>query len=266
MTYALNETILKVENVSWKKGDNVILRDINAEIRNITRPNTTTGQVVGFLGLSGTGKTSLFRLIAGLEAPTTGTITLHGKPVKAGDVGVVQQSYPLFPHLTVFDNLLLAAKRQDVKTAKERVWAFLKEFSLEDKASFYPARLSGGQRQRCAIGQQVLNSEHFLLLDEPFSGLDLLMEEKTCELLSKVAHRSDLNTVIVITHDITAAATIADHLWVLGKEQGKPGARIVREYNLIERGLCWQPGIAVSPRLTEFVREVKEDFRKNAAH
>lgn len=265
--YQLNETILKVSGVSWERGGTKILRDINAEIRNITRPGCTTGQIVGFLGLSGTGKTSLFRIIAGLERPTTGTVTLHGKDVREGDVGVVQQSYPLFNHLTVYDNLMLAARRsQDTKTAKDKVWEFLRDFDLEKRADYYPASLSGGQRQRCAIGQQVLNSEHFLLLDEPFSGLDLLNEDKTSRLLYKIAHRSDLNTVIVITHAITAAVSIADHLWVLGKEKDDagveiPGAKILREYNLMERGLAWQPDIVTSPRLTEFVREVKEDFK-----
>ena len=93
---------------------------------------------------------------------------------------------------------------------------FLKEFDLADKFNLYPVLLSGGQRQRCAIIQQILCSEHFLLMDEPFTGLDLIMLEKTCELIQKVADMDDLNTIIVVTHDVTAACAVADHLWLMG--------------------------------------------------
>ena len=133
-------------------------------------------------------------------------------------------------------------------------------------ARCYPVQLSGGQRQRCAIIQQILCSDHFLLMDEPFSGLDLFMLEKTCTLIQKVANMHDLNTIIVVTHDITAAACVADHLWLMGRDRdagGKliPGAHIVETYDLIERDLCWHPGIITQPLFMEFVREVKERFR-----
>ena len=97
----------------------------------------------------------------------------------------------------------------------------LNEFELADKYNLYPAQLSGGQRQRCAIIQQILCSEHFLLMDEPFSGLDLIMLEKTCELIAKVADMDDLNTIIVVTHDVTAACSVADHLWLMGRAPGR---------------------------------------------
>lgn len=133
-------------------------------------------------------------------------------------------------------------------------------------SDYYPAQLSGGQRQRCAIIQQILCSDHFLLMDEPFSGLDLLMLEKTCELIQKVANMDELNTIIVVTHDVTAAASIADHIWLMGRDHdGKgsplPGSHIVETYDLIERDLCWHPEIISQPRFMEFVREVKTRFR-----
>jgi polar amino acid transport system ATP-binding protein/sulfate transport system ATP-binding protein len=191
------------------------------------------------------------------------------RPVAAGEVGVVAQSYPLFEHRTVVGNLMLAArkKEKDAKAAHDKVMAFLTEFGLEDKFNLYPAQLSGGQRQRCAIIQQILCSEHFLLMDEPFSGLDLIMLEKTCELIAKVANMDDLNTIIVVTHDVTAACSVADHLWLMGRspaENGGPAAssRIVKQYNLIDRDLCWQPEIITSARFTDVVREVKEEFRR----
>jgi len=229
------------------------------------------GQVVGILGPSGCGKTTLFRIIAGLLPPTSGRVSVNGfdHPVTAGEVGVVAQSYPLFEHRTVLGNLMLGArkKEKDSKVARDKVMELLNEFELADKYNLYPAQLSGGQRQRCAIIQQILCSEHFLLMDEPFSGLDLIMLEKTCELIAKVSDMDDLNTIIVVTHDVTAAASVADHLWLMGHEQAQDGSvptgsRIQKQYNLIDRDLCWQPGIITTARFTEFVREVKEEFRR----
>ena len=221
--YSLGKTLLKVENVCLEYDGVPVLKNINAEVRDIVVPGKIKGQVVGILGPSGCGKTSLFYIIAGLHKPTSGRVTVNGfdRPVQAGEVGVVAQSYPLFEHRSVLSNLMLGAlrKEKDSNTAREKVMALLKEFELDDKFNLYPAQLSGGQRQRCAIIQQILCSEHFLLMDEPFSGLDLLMLEKTCELICKVADMDDLNTIIVVTHDVTAACSVADHLWLMGRDR-----------------------------------------------
>jgi len=269
--YSLGNTLLKVENVSLEYDGVPVLKNVSAEVRDILVPGKVKGQVVGILGPSGCGKTSLFYIIAGLHKPTSGRVTVNGfdRPVLAGEVGVVAQSYPLFEHRTVLGNLMLGAlqKERDAKVAREKVMALLREFELEDKFNLYPVQLSGGQRQRCAIIQQILCSEHFLLMDEPFSGLDLLMIERTCELISKVADMDELNTIVVVTHDVTAACSVADHLWLMGRDRDSngtmlPGSRIVKEYDLIERDLCWHPGIITSAKFTDFVREVKEEFRR----
>jgi NitT/TauT family transport system ATP-binding protein len=264
------DTLLKVDHVSLCYDGKVILRDVNAEIRDIVRDDCTQGQVVGFLGPSGIGKTQLFRIIAGLNQPTSGQVLVNSTltPVKAGMVGVVAQNYPLFENRTIFSNLMLAAKQTENNTdaAHEKVLKYLKRLDMLECSQLYPAQISGGQRQRIAIVQQLLCSEHFLLMDEPFSGLDLVMEAKVCELVNEIACLDELNTIIVVTHDVTAAATVADHLWLMGRDRDAggniiPGARIQETYDLIDRDLCWHPGITNSTAFLEFVREVKERFQ-----
>ena len=103
-------------------------------------------------------------------------------------------------------------------------------------------------------------------MDEPFSGLDVVMEAKVCELINEIACLDELNTIIVVTHDVTAAATVADHLWLMGRDRDAsgntvPGARIQETYDLIERDMCWHPELTNSPKFLEFVREVKERFQ-----
>jgi NitT/TauT family transport system ATP-binding protein len=270
-SYSFGNTLLKIDNVSLSYDDRPVLSGVSAEIKDIIVPGRVQGQVVGILGPSGCGKTTLFRIIAGLLAPTSGRVTVNGfdRSVKAGEVGVVAQSYPLFEHRSVLGNLMLGAKKKmkDPKAARDKVMEMLNEFQLADKFNLYPAQLSGGQRQRIAIIQQILCSEHFLLMDEPFSGLDLIMLEKTAALIAKVADMDELNTIVVVTHDVTAACTVADHLWLMGHSQGEDGnprlgSSIVKQYNLIDRGLCWEPGIASTAPFNEFVRELKEEFRR----
>ena len=260
------EVLLRIEDVSLSYDGRPILKNVNAEIREI-KHTITTGQVIGFLGPSGIGKTQLFRIMAGLNQPTTGRVVLDGgKQVHPGLVGVVAQSYPLFEHRTILSNLMLAASRKDPKEARNHVFTYLEEFELTDKINLFPVQLSGGQRQRVAIIQQILCSDHYLLMDEPFSGLDLLMLDKTAALIQKVASRDSLNTVIIVSHDITTTASVADHIWLMGRDRDAsgniiPGARIVEIYDLVERDLCWHPGIITQSRFLEFTSEVKERFR-----
>src|SRR5450759_289007 len=135
-------TILKATNVSLTLGKNVILRDLNLEIRDIYRPGMVTGQVVGVLGPSGIGKPRLVRVLSGIDEPNTGTVSIGGdaKPVKRGMVGVIAQNYPLFEHRTVLGNLQLAARcaglcRED---AVKKALSFLDRFGLEDRGDLYP--------------------------------------------------------------------------------------------------------------------------------
>ena len=132
--YAFASTLLKAENVSLNIGGNQILKDVNVEIKDIIRPGYKMGQVVGFLGPSGIGKTKLFEVLAGLLEPTSGKVTINNPaiPVKAGLVGVVQQNYPLFNHRTVYGNLDVAAKKtcKDAAERKKKIDDILNRFKL----------------------------------------------------------------------------------------------------------------------------------------
>ena len=164
-------------------------------------------------------------------------------------------------------NLELAARcaglcRED---ALKKALSFLDRFGLEDRGDLYPCQLSGGQRQRVAIAQQFLCSEHFVLMDEPFSGLDLIAVDKVCKMISEVANADELNTVIVVTHDIAAAVAVADTIWLLGRDRDHegniiPGAKIKATYNLIERGLTWTPGITETKEFIDVVCEIRGVF------
>jgi ABC-type nitrate/sulfonate/bicarbonate transport system ATPase subunit len=265
--YTKNEPILDIANVSLSYGDKQILRGINATVHNIVRPGLTQGQVIGFLGPSGIGKTQLSRIIAGLQKPTSGVVTVKGQPVKAGMVGMVPQNYALFDWATVVTNLQIAARQAKLTPTQttEKIQFYVDTFGLGDYLLSYPAQLSGGTRQRVSIVQQLLCSEHFIVMDEPFSGLDIVMKRRACELISQVASLDDLNTVIVVTHDVTEACSIADTIWLMGLEKSEDGkfisgSKLVEQYDLAAMGLCWSPEITKSKEFNDFVLQIKERF------
>ena len=266
--YTVHETLLRVNGVSLALGGAPILRQVEAEIKNIKRPGLSQGQVVALLGPSGVGKTKLFEVLAGLRKPDTGSVTVTeaSVPVRMGMVGVVDQQSTLRRNRTVLGNLVLAARIKGMSRAEAEAKAidYLKQFSLLDKRALYPAQLSGGQRQRVAIIQQLLSSEHFLLMDEPFSGLDPLMKDKACRLVADVAAADELNTIVVTTHDIESAIAIADTLWILGRDRDEKGAslgaRIQHVYDLAAMGLAWDPDIQSRQQFFEMRKEVKATF------
>jgi polar amino acid transport system ATP-binding protein/sulfate transport system ATP-binding protein len=216
------------------------------------------------------GKSTLFRILAGLLEPTSGDVEVgaDAKRVQAGMVGVVFQNYVLFEHRTVLGNLTVAARRTcgSRRAAIERSRQMLKRFGLDQFARRYPVQLSGGQRQRVAIAQQFVCSQHFLLMDEPFSGLDPLAIESVSELITEVANLDELNTIIVVTHNIEAALQVADTVLIMGRDRDKagnsvPGARIQETVDLISAGLAWRKGLNSTPEFVEVERRIRERFR-----
>lgn len=261
-TFSKEEVILKAENISMRY-DKLILRDVNFEMHNIVRPGMHQGQVLSLIGRSGIGKTQLFKIMAGLIEPTTGNVKIgiEQQPVKAGDVGVVPQNYILFNHRSVMQNLQQGIANARVKKSEKEQAEMIKEyaaqFDLSDQLKKYPMQLSGGQRQRVSILQQVLTGNHFILLDEPFSGLDALVIDKVVELLVKVSTLDELNTLVIISHDIENSLAISDTAFVLAREKDKEGATITQKLDLIQMGLAWDPEIKTKKPFIELVNQIK---------
>jgi polar amino acid transport system ATP-binding protein/sulfate transport system ATP-binding protein len=262
------EVLLDVEDVWLKLGENQILQGVSLQVKDRVRPGLVTGQVVGLLGPSGVGKTRLIRLIAGLERADRGRITgIHQQPLRAGSVGVVFQDYPLLRHRTVLGNMVIAGIANGLPRgeAVAKARTLLERFDLGQRLDHFPAQLSGGQRQRVAIAQQLMRQKQLLLMDEPFSGLDPVTLAEVIKLLVEVANMDELNTVVVVTHDIHSALVVSDTLFMLGRNRGDgnkvlSGACVQHCYDLVVEGLAWRPGVEAEPRFRDVEREVRERF------
>ena len=259
-THTKNKTLLEACNIGLTFGNSTILRDINFCIKDIVRPGMQQGQVVSLIGRSGIGKTQLFKILSGLQKPGTGTVRIHeDKAVAPGDMGVIFQNYYLFEWRTVKQSLMLAAEKNPKLKGqeKEMIGHYAAEFQLEEELQKYPQQLSGGQRQRASIIQQLLKGSDFLLLDEPFSGLDVCVLDKVTDLLLQVSVSDEHKTLIIVSHDISTSVAISDTVLILGKEDGKAGATIKKEIDLIARNLAWQQDIKTTRPFIETVEEIK---------
>ena len=262
------DVLLDVSGVKLKLGDNQVLNGVTFQIIDRVREGKTTGQVVGMLGPSGVGKTRLLRIIASLDSPDAGKVRGHkGSILQAGTVGVVFQDYPLLKHHTVQTNLEIAGKIAGMSptVARKRADELLATFKLSDRGGHYPAQLSGGQRQRVAIAQQIVQPRQLLLMDEPFSGLDPAALEDVTKLVSEVANLHELNTILIVTHDIRAAMIVSDTMHLLGRDKKDdkvvPGAKIQGTYDLVERGLAWHEDVSELREFAQLEKEIKGRFR-----
>lgn len=263
------DILLSVDDVRLRLGDLQVLDGVSFNIVDRVREGATTGQVAALLGPSGVGKTRLLRIIAGLDAPDSGAVRgAGGVALTAGHVGVVFQNYPLLRHRTVLGNLEVAGAMNGMAgpAAQERSRDLLRRFDLLGRGHLYPAQLSGGQRQRVAIAQQLVCNKGLLLLDEPFSGLDPAAMGEVLRLITEVANMHELNTIIIVTHDIRAAMAVSDTVFMLGRDRaadGKvaSGARVQATYDLAARGLAWREDVEDLPEFAALEREIRGRFK-----
>src|SRR6185503_3624300 len=181
------------------------------------------GELLGLLGPSGGGKTTVLRMIAGLEIPTSGDIFIRGErvndiPVQKRNIGFVFQSYALFKNMTVFKNIAfgLSIKKWGTTEIRDRVRELLKLLDLEGYERRYPHQLSGGQRQRVAIARALAPQPSVLLLDEPFGAVDAKIRQELREWL--VTLHNDLNvTTLFVTHDQEEAMEVSNRIIIFSR-------------------------------------------------
>lgn len=263
MNHTKHNVILQAENINLQYDDKAILRDVNFKLYDIVRPDYCQGQVVSLIGRSGIGKTQLFKIIAGLNKPNTGNVKIGADlhDVKEGEVGVVSQNYILFNHRSVKQNFEIALEHNTNKLSAGDKINFINDyaekFGLKEHLDKYPLQLSGGQRQRVSILQQAMTSNKFILLDEPFSGLDAVVIDKVVDLLIKVSTLDEMNTLIIISHDIENSLAISDTAFILANQPNKVGATITEELDLIKMDLAWNPAIRENKDFQDLVKQMK---------
>ena len=225
--------MINVKQLSKSFGDNEVLKSIDLTVKE--------GEVVVIIGPSGSGKSTILRCLNLLEEPTSGEIFFEGQNITAPDsnidqirqkMGMVFQSFNLFPHMSVLENLTITPvkiKKEDPEKAKEQALALLDQVGLKEKATSYPASLSGGQQQRVAIARALAMSPDVMLFDEPTSALD---PEMVGEVLSVM---QDLARMVVVTHEMGFAKEVADRVIFMAdgiiQEEGTPEEIFERPQN-----------------------------------
>ena len=204
---------LQLRGIEKAFGEARVIKGVNLEIQQ--------GEFIVFVGPSGCGKSTLLRLIAGLETTTAGTIHLEGRditdePSSKRDLAMVFQSYALYPHMSVYENMSFALKlaKADPAVIEEKVSKAAEILNLTQYLKRTPKELSGGQRQRVAIGRAIVRSPKVFLFDEPLSNLDAALRGQTRVEIAKL-HRDLGATTIYVTHDQVEAMTLADRVVVL---------------------------------------------------
>ena len=208
---------LKLTDVAKSYGNVEVLKDINLEIK--------TGELVVFVGPSGCGKSTLLRMVAGLEKITSGTLVIddvvvNDVPPSERGIAMVFQSYALYPHMTVRDNMAFAlkiAKKSKAEIA-EAIDKAAKILQLEDYLDRLPKALSGGQRQRVAIGRSIVRDPKVYLFDEPLSNLDAALRVATRIEIAELKESMPNSTMIYVTHDQVEAMTLASRIVVLANK------------------------------------------------
>jgi NitT/TauT family transport system ATP-binding protein len=211
------KNIIELKNISqsYDDGKTFILKDFNL----IIEDKPAQGQFVVILGMSGCGKSTVLRYIAGLQKPTSGEVKIHDKLRNESDrVGMIFQQYSSLPWLTVLENVAMGLEYKGVDK-HERETKAMEMIELvglkghEKKFAQYPT-LSGGQLQRVAIGRSLLSNPEILLMDEPFGALDIKTRLQMQEMLEDIWHKFH-STIVFVTHDIAEAVYLADDIYIM---------------------------------------------------
>ncbi|MBI6883488.1 ABC transporter [Pseudomonas putida] len=240
---------LKLDNVNKQLGGVRILRDINLEI--------AAGEFVVFVGPSGCGKSTLLRLIAGLDSICAGDLLIDGRRVndlepRERGVGMVFQSYALYPHMSVYDNISFGLKlaKTDKTSLRERVLKTAQILQLDNLLQRKPKELSGGQRQRVAMGRAMAREPDILLFDEPLSNLDASLRVQMRNEIARLHDRLG-STMIYVTHDQVEAMTLADKIIVLNggrvEQVGSPRELYERPASRFVAGFLGSPKMNFLP-------------------
>ncbi|MBO0454842.1 amino acid ABC transporter ATP-binding protein [Candidatus Enterococcus murrayae] len=220
--------MINVKQLSKSFGENEVLKSIDLTVKE--------GEVVVIIGPSGSGKSTILRCLNLLEEPTSGEIFFEGQNITAPDsnidqirqkMGMVFQSFNLFPHMSVLENLTITPvkiKKEDPAQAKDQGLALLDQVGLKEKADSYPASLSGGQQQRVAIARALAMNPDVMLFDEPTSALDPEMVGEVLAVMQDLAKKG--MTMVVVTHEMGFAKEVADRVIFMAdgviQEEGTP--------------------------------------------
>lgn len=221
--------LLNVQNISKSFGTRQVLKNVSFYLNK--------GEFVSIVGKSGSGKSTLFNIIAGLEAPDNGHIVLNDRKItgNVGEVSYMLQKDLLFPYYTILDNvsLPLVLGGEKKSEARKKASALFAEFGLEGTQNQYPSQLSGGMKQRAALLRTYLSSKSVMLLDEPFSALDMITKNQMHEWYLQTMEKHQLSTLL-ITHDIEEAILLSDRILILENAQEEASTNLLKEVSVIQ--------------------------------
>lgn len=227
-------SILSGNSITKSYGEETIIKDVSVSLE--------SGELVSVLGVSGIGKTTLFHILSGLEAPDSGEVLLKNENItgQPGKVSYMQQKDLLLPFRTILDNVSAPLRLRGIpkKAAREMAGGYFQEFGLSGSEIKYPAQLSGGMRQRASLLRSYLFSGEIMLLDEPFSALDAITKSQMHQWYQSIVHKHHTSSLF-ITHDIDEAILLSDRIYIMS---GSPG-RITGEIHITPAG----------PRGTDFL-------------
>lgn len=241
---------IKFENITKKYDDKAIIENFNLEIKK--------GEFVTIVGTSGSGKTTILKMINGLKKQNSGNIFINGENIKDKDIvllrrnmGYAVQGSILFPHMSVEQNISYVPNllnKNDKKKTKEAVSKWMNIVKLDDSLrDRYVHELSGGQKQRVAVARSLAASPEILLMDEPFGAVDEITRKELQRELKEIHEKTNI-TILFVTHDINEALTLATKVLVMDK--GK-----IQQYSTPEE-------ILSNPK-TDFVKKLTKDYRKD---